>query len=164
VFDEKLASALNFTEEELAANRDRYMTKAQRVRLRREFMRYRVGLALTVGAIWSLIWAWLWLNARDNQNMYLLINVVGVIPLVGNAFSSWRSVKLDLLKGDVAMEAGHIGLQFIGRGISALTIQQVIFSMSSEVLSAFRDGARYRIYYAPHTKHILSAEPMRDDE
>lgn len=169
MFDEKLARVLNFTEEDLVANRQGYMTKEQRVKLRK--MVIKRGIYQPLGVFWiytAVIFFLIFSGAAHAQGRDLrAISVVGfVVASVAMGiytYYAWRRLRDDLHKGDVAMEAGRIALEVGMRGRNSLTIQMTTFAINAETLLAFRNDARYRIYYAPHTKLILSAESMKDD-
>jgi hypothetical protein len=39
----------------------------------------------------------------------------------------------------------------------------LIFAINKPIFLAFKNGDPYRIYYAPHSKTLLSAEWLRDE-
>jgi hypothetical protein len=169
MFDEKLARVLNFTEEDLTANRQGYMTKKQRVKLRTMVRKRTIYQPL--GVFWIYLAVIFFLifsgaadtNGRDMRGIVAVGFVVASVAMGIYTYYAWRRLHADLHKGDVAMEAGRIALEVGMRGKNSLTVQYTTFSINAETLLAFRNDAHYRIYYAPHTKLILSAESMKDE-
>jgi hypothetical protein len=162
MFEQKLARALKFTEEDLIANRDGYMTKAQRIRLRQRTMRNNiypplvaVGV-LIVGGIVAVSSG----RPIDNRDTTFLLIALMIGGLVGYAYFQWHRLRVDLLKGDVVMQEGRIGLRVGTRGANSLMIRKMTFPINAETLLAFHNDANYRIYFMPHSKRILSAEPI----
>jgi hypothetical protein len=176
MFDEKLAKALKFTEEDLIANRDGYMTKPQRVTLRKSFSWWRAGLWLVGSSACLSISVWaqiqLFLNAAKQDITYpfsspLLFSVycLPFIAFIGIwvifAYFGGRNARADLRKGEVAMVEGIVTIQRRNTSRPKLCVDNgwwflIPYKASSTVV----EGKYYTIYYAPHTMQILSAEPM----
>jgi hypothetical protein len=163
VFDEKLASALNFTEEELAANRDGYMTKEQRRRFRSEG---RGNIAqLSVLAILCAFLALCFMMALPitefdyliRNGLFVIFGLV-IVFCVYNAFADWILRKADLRKGAVISIEGNIQFRLNLNNVRELTIRGETLHFRQDALSAFQEGERYRLYMPPYTKQVLSAE------
>lgn len=182
--EDRLMSKLGFSADDLAANRDGYMTKEQREQLRNDLLPFAtlvMGLTMTVLLIVAhFVIQWL-LSLQDwNDNriygMFLIILVIAgliCIPwgMLDVAIRQHRT-RLDLHKGIVKSACGpaqlEIGWRVMGirirtRNRHQLTIEGVRFGVSENVLLAFHAGTSYCVYYAPHRKIILSAEAVYAD-
>lgn len=167
-----LAKALKFTHDDLRANREGYMTQEQRKQLRRSGI--NVYLPAVVGAvilsIAFLFLLTLFLNGQYHNQLLLLLGILGlmILWLVRFAYLQWRKLKADLEKGDVKKVAGRVRFNIfqIGNRIYNRTvrIERERFHVSTPVLLAFKNGERYRVYYAPNTKTPLSAERVPENE
>lgn len=179
--EDRLMSKLGFTADELTANREGYMTEAQRERLRRALMPYGslvVGLSMTVLLIVSyfVIQRLLGLeNLRDDGTFLVILLVAGLICIPWGMLDvaiRQRRTRLDLHKGIVKSACGpaqlEIGWRVLGiklrtRNTHQLLIGGMRFAVSENVLLAFHDGTSYCVYYLPHRKIILSAEAVYAD-
>lgn len=179
--EDRLMSKIGFSADELTANREGYMTEAQRERLRRKLIPYGslvMGLSITVllivsyfGIQWLLGLSYL----NDKGASLIILVIVGVIGIPLAMLESGihqRRTRLDLHKGIVESACGLVHLEFgwrvMGirirtRNSHQLTIDGVRFAVSESVLLAFHDGTSYCVYYAPHRKIILSAEAVYAD-
>lgn len=162
-----LATALKFNDNDLMANRDGYMTKEQRVRLRRiGLSRYLPSAfgSIVFGIAFFLCLLLLLTGLRDGQLLFLL-SIFGFMSvwLAGYAYVHWRKFKADLEKGNVAMAAGQIRLNIYGFGNRigfSVGIEKQSFGVKRRILLAFKNGEPYQIYYAPHSRTLLSAEHL----
>lgn len=173
-----LMDKLGFDDETLTANRDGYMTKAQRERLRQtlEFSALAAGLFMTgfvVAAYFLIRWLLSLSAIEDAASVFLVIlGAAGVICipwLMYTIHTQQRQTRSDLEKGTVLAACGpahlEVGWRVIGvkvrtRNTHQLTIDSLRFAVSDAVLLAFHDGSPYCVYYLPHRKIILSAEPL----
>lgn len=166
-----LMQAIGFTEEDLDANREGYMSKRQRVILgsNRTFW----NTLTTFAAILAIPLAFLFsfcsfISAPSSSfklgNMALFcLLIAGIIYFMKR---KWARVIDDLRTGDVSAIEGRVKLDFADRGnwsLYSLAISGEIFNVKKSVFLAFKNGDPYRIYYAPHSKTILSAEWLRDE-
>ena len=73
----------------------------------------------------------------------------------------------DIRKGEVDVAEGRVILDVIGQGNSgnaySARIENVTFAINKPIFLAFKNGDPYRIYYAPHSKTILSPEWLREE-
>ncbi len=165
--DSMLAEALKFTHDDLSANRDGYMTKEQRKRLRliglSQYLPSAVG-SIVFGA--AFILCLLLLLARLRDNTLLILSAFfgfGSLWLAGYAYVQRRKFKADLEKGDVVEAAGQINLNIFGlsnRVSFSIGIEKQRFRVTRQILLVFKNGEPYRIYYTPNTKTLLSAEQI----
>jgi hypothetical protein len=69
--------------------------------------------------------------------------------------------------GDVSKIEGHAALVRVPGGEEDryyLQIGQLKFEVKFEQLRTFHDGEHYRVYYAPNSRTLLSAEPVTAGE
>jgi hypothetical protein len=158
-----------FSLEELTANRDGYITKQQRQELERQReLRYRLRPVIPVVAVVIALYAVVD-GIRIHDTLASRIGIVGLISiLAGIAFfivhSQYRGLKADLYKGDVTSVEGILRKPEIRwRGTYILQIQKLRFNVSRELYGVFDVGIIYRIYYAPHSKMILSVESSEQE-
>lgn len=174
--DRSLMHGLNFSAEDLAANRDGYMTFEQRARLRRRAMLDAgsyLAFACLVGLFFFMM---LSVAFSDNVPSSLILGGLltltgmfglGTVIVFGAMAHRWRLYRADLYKGDVSTTAGSVSLDIQDWGRRAsykVRVERLTFDVSKKALLAFKNGERYRVYYAPNSKTLLSAEPMPDDE
>lgn len=180
--DPALAAALEFTAEDLAANRDGVLSDAQREALRRKRRSFLlegfgtfgvfglVGLGLTVS-----------LAAMFSQNGEPLLGflLIGVFVTLGffvfwkptrdtirQARGRWRDFEADLNKRGIGQVSGPVRLEIMRRGRYSsfrLFIAGYEFVVSSETLLAFKNGEPYHVYFTAHTLILLAAEPANDE-
>jgi len=164
--------ALNFTEEDLAAKREGYLTKKQRSELNGVRQSWKIFFALAIAAIpfgtgWAIVD-----GIRIHDSVASRLGIVGLIWTVSLGIAIYVEFKknkpdLDLHKGDVVVVEGpaQVGRRiFAQRGSPPyyVTVQGVTWPIRGMVFSAFKNGDPYAIYYAPHSKTILSAEWLRE--
>jgi hypothetical protein len=96
-------------------------------------------------------------------NVILAFVLVGII--LAFARHRWRWFNDDLRKGEIANIEGRVRLDIADNGRSSsysVAIEKTIFRINKQVFLAFKNGDPYRIYYAPHSMKMLSAEWLRD--
>jgi hypothetical protein len=168
MFNENLARALDFTEDDLATNREGKLSTRQKEFLRRKaFSEIKDQPAVQrFGCFWLLLLVGLFVGAIGGDVVTVTVArlVVGlpVIILVFQFFRVWRHIGMDMDKGTVTSDTGKVSLK-VGEYDHLLSFPNVAFAIGEDVLLAFHNDESYRIYYAPNTRVILSAEPMRDD-
>jgi hypothetical protein len=164
-----LMDAIGFTEEDLEANRNEYITKKQRMRLDRErnawkSLRVLAMLACPIGIIIAI-----WDGIRIHDTVASRIGISGfiIVMTTGIATYTWlkmRGFSADLYKGEVSVISGQVKLrsEFHRNGWHySVKIQNVKFpNIPQSVFQAFEEGSYYNIYYAPHSKMIFSAERL----
>jgi hypothetical protein len=167
---EHLKLAIGFTEEDLQANQDRYITKRQRLILNRERSGWRLFCysAVVLSPILCALALLDGLIAGDPvQSRISIISLICGLTAIffTYCYLKWQQYDSDLSKGDVAVVEGHVTLrQHQERNGTRyeIRVQSRTFTVSISVFDAFRDGDLYAIYYSPHTKKLLSAEWLPD--
>lgn len=159
--EQDLQKALDFTDKDLQANRDGYMSKRQRKVLLRRFWKYiRYILISSVG---FLVFCIVCIFVFDNGIVRAGVFIFGILPIliaVGLGFvwanSQFRAIQADLRKGNVETISG----QASKRSVYVMVIESIRFEMHEDIGVLFQDGAGYVVHYAPHSKRILSAEKL----
>jgi len=159
----RLAAALNFTAIDLNANRTGDISLAQADRLRRTWRRLLITSLIALGVIVLTAALFLYAGQRTPSAILLLI---GIALTVGNALLMGRLVQAYFrLRGDlcppIVVQEGTITrtLRVAGRGRAYLiAIDGQPLYVTKPVFNAFADSTRYRLYRAPASKIILSAE------
>ncbi|MBI1256489.1 MAG: hypothetical protein GC204_03370 [Chloroflexi bacterium] len=149
---------LDFTLEDLEANREGRFTDSQRALLRRALLRdtliYGLLSLLPLGGIIVLL-SGAAEHAPNGVILAILIILSGLlIVYIARQFYATRA---DLAR-EVKVAVGEAGLHNLGRGGFGLSIGQQNFLISKSLYAAFAEGKFYRVYYAPRLKRILSAE------
>jgi hypothetical protein len=167
-----LKIAFRFDNEDLDANRNGYMTKRQRARLRKKGWEKIIPRGIIVGVFALVIGCSL--TAIPNLEFSLSGYVVTVlcVMLAGMAIPlislgrQWQRIRFDLVKGDVSIRKGPVLLDIIGgreyKGSVSYRLHQgdIWFDITKEQLLALKHDGRYQIYFAPNSKVILSVEPL----
>jgi hypothetical protein len=165
LIDTRLRKALNFKEDDLIANRDGYMTKAQRKRLRQDQMDVGYG-CLAAGFLFPLVMLCQVISSVSTGHplngfgvAWVLFGFVLLAAAAGFFYSHRRNVIADLRKGNVLMLEGYVEITPLKHHKMHLQIENVGFTIRET--SAFNTESVYRIYYAEHTMHPLSAEVVK---
>jgi hypothetical protein len=174
----KLLDALSVTEFDLEVNRKGHISPDQhRLIFRQKLQQHHIANVLLVGTVigWILIGHGVsvylkWAQPFDGINHlmsylspFMGLFVLGLV-LVGAYHYIWRSVQADIQAGKVASITGRVGIE-IDEGkfpTHKLHIEEQSFQVSREVLMAIQNGQVYRLYYAPHSHVLLSAERVAD--
>lgn len=164
----KLMVAFNFSGEDLQANHDGYLTKQQRSKLNRDRTSWKIFLALTLatipfGTIWAIID-----GIHIHDTVASRIGIIGLIWIVCGVIAVYiwldkKRLDRDLYKGEVQHVEGRVEVGerlFRQRGTPRYYVRIQGISWNTDFInySAFKHGDPYVIYYAPHSKTILSAE------
>jgi hypothetical protein len=155
-----LMCAFNFTPDDLDANQHGYMTKEQRVRLRRKRWERLIpyfGLGLP-------LFLFLAVMMTDNfLTMSLGTCLIGplLVSMVYLGFLDWQVVKRDLYKGDVATATGYyeVGI-WDGSKAYKFTAEGITFILWEKQRLALKKGDCYRVFFTPNSKIILSIEAL----
>src|SRR5258707_8100574 len=167
----ELSRALEFSSEDLKANRDGYMTKEQRKKLRNKGRRtaamvgFYPGFALLLFIDQTILsrlnYSSELIHALANFSEFFIAAIVWII--LARAII-YQHFKTDLYKGKAEYIGGRVHLFSENRGRRKfnyrLIISNQIFAISEKISAAFDDGEFYGVYYAPKTKTILSAEKL----
>lgn len=151
---------LNFTREDLDANRAGVFSDAQRATLRRSLLIESAlyGFFALVALAGLLV-----INANTGSqtsagaSVMTLVLALLVVLFMISLLAGYRSAHADLSSGVSAL-TGRAHLTTLGRGRYSLSFGQQRFHVSAAVYSAFVEGRLYRVYYTPHQQTLLSAE------
>jgi hypothetical protein len=159
-----LMQAIGFMEDDLEANREGHISRRQRVILENDqtFRNTLITFAAILAIPLTLLFSCISFSEFGNTALFCFL-IAGIIFFMRR---SWARVNDDLRMGDVRAIEGWVKLDFANRGnwsLYSLAINGEIFSVKKSVFLAFKNGDPYRIYYAPHSKTILSAEWLRDE-
>jgi hypothetical protein len=158
-----LATVLNFTPEDLTANRERKLSEAQRARLQRSLLREAVlyGVAEAVIVVILLIAISATLQESEDVPAIILLGLAllsSIYPIY--MVVRYRATRAELTAGMVERATGRVSMDKREGGIYRMEIGSRSFAIRKTVREAFEDGGQYHVYYAPRTKTILSAEPL----
>jgi hypothetical protein len=164
-----LAEALDFTDEELALNRDGQLSERQLDELFSEAHQYR-SLEMLVYVIAALIGIVIILDGiRRGDTVSSRIAILGVFGALayGLIFIIHRHRVHHQHDADGAVEAvqGQVSLNISGTSSSTTYTVRTAdgkFNVGREVFFAFKNGDPYALYYAPRTRRVLSAEWLRE--
>lgn len=149
-----LARVHHFDLSSLAANRQGQLSARQRLRLTRGV----VGLQVVIVGLMGLL-VWMVVKAPQTEPWSTLI--IGLI-LAGVAYATYRRVS-DLLAGQVAQMEGFVS-RVENTSDDSSTYYYVLdgkrFQVSSSAYAALVEGLRYRLYYTPTSKKLISIEPL----
>ena len=158
-----LQQALDFTDEDLQANREGYMTKRQRKNIDqiRTEMRFVQFVGVGMGIIF-LFGCAIWLDPVCFGLMALSIPLT-----IFASVSQSRRASRDLYKGMVLSIDERIKLikQREGLGYIRCYVQagEGQFRISKRAYKSLQNRGFYRIYFAPNTSKILSIEALKWD-
>ena len=163
-YEDFLMRALSFTEDDLALNAAGQLSAAQMNRLKTQrttTASLAVALSVIVGGL--LLFANGYARSLAPLVMMVLIFVLftvvtGIIPAV--------QMTRDLQAGVQGAE-GRVELDTIPRRkrtVYLVKLDGQKFKVQKQTFLAFKNGDPYRIYYAPHSRTILAAEWLRDDD
>ncbi len=164
-----LMTALNFTEADLDANRDGQLSEEQYVSLQSKRTYWRYGVIGITG--FAVILSAAGIRMLPGYD-YAPANIVMLFCLLFGgiqfltAFYYWmryRAVTSDLRDQTVAAAQGIAMLESLGFGKMTVRVGDRTFMMKDKAGLAFKNGDPYCLYYAPHSKILLSAEWLRED-
>lgn len=165
-YEDVLMAALDFTEADLAANETGEYSRRQIDALKRR--RVLSGVAFTsAGAVVSALALLIGMVAASGSGAMLAVFIAALLALtvIVTVINALR-VTRDLRDGARVVE-GRVELA-TNQGEQAnyyfVNVERVKFRVKKSVFLAFKNGDPYRLYYAPHSKSILSAEWLRDDD
>jgi hypothetical protein len=160
-----LADVLNFSADDLAANRAGVLSGAQKARLERGWRRtFWIIMALVVGCSLAAT-ILLFLGQQNGSPILSIIGIAVTVinaALVGLGAQSYLRASRDLRGGRVATLNGVVTHTIRVSGRAATYIlkvdgQEIV--VSKPVFFAFEEGKQYRLYRAPASKTLLAAEP-----
>lgn len=166
-----MMSGLKFNEDDLAANREGYMSQAQRERMRSDRASWFLGTMLSLlawpGASYIAIADGIRIHDTFNSRMGILALITALsLSAAAYCWQQKRHYDADLYKSHVEVAEGRIRLDIISQGKSGVAytfdVADAHFEVSKNVFLAFKNGDPYAVYYAPHTHTLLSAEWLRE--
>ena len=158
-----LKNALKFTDFDLSINRAGRLSDQNVDYLRQRRVRY-IAVFVVAAVIASVV---LPIRAASwyTQIACMVIPLIAAV-LVG-AYNVWRSALLtfDMRDGLVEAAQGIVYLRIMGGNYTGyvLRVGDLRFTISHDVYRAFTDRDPYTIYYAPNSRTLLAAEPLRTD-
>jgi hypothetical protein len=157
-----LATTLNFTEDDLKANREGRLSAAQQGRLRSQVIFGIVGAALMVLV---LLGVGLWIVALGSwwvaSAFFTLALLIFVLNRSGRGKfgEEVRAGAVALAAGEITLTANEVSNPNGGVTEYLLTVNGESFVIPRDAFIAFEDNAVYRVYYLPHSRIVLAAEP-----
>ncbi len=160
-----LADILNFSADDLAANRAGQLSDAQKQRLTRGWRRTLwivIALVVVCGLTATVL---LFLGQRSGSS---ILSVIGVVVTVINALivgvgaQSYLRTSSDVRGGRVAAITGVVShtIRVSGRVATyVLKVDDHEIVVPKPVFFAVDDARSYRFYRAPSSKTLLAAEP-----
>lgn len=165
-----LSEALQFTEEDIAANREGSLSPAQQARLRRGFRRTLIAGIIGIIVIGLGATTLIFLGQQNNS---MVLVVLGIALTVLNAFIVGFLVRSRLrLQSDlthpVKMQDGIVSrtLRISGRSPTyILKFEGDEIIVNKVTFNAFIDGAVYKLYRTAASETLITAElvGMRDE-
>ncbi|MBZ0293784.1 MAG: hypothetical protein K8L99_14550 [Anaerolineae bacterium] len=164
----ELMNALDFTPQELEANKEGYLTKRQRHRLsdERSFWRFFDRLIKAASPILIILAALDGIRIGDTiSSRAVIISLMCIITFTLLLYigTRWRKLDKDLSKGDVTAVEGIVKLtRFRKRNGMAyrIYIHQEYFDVPGHIYIAFEQGKSYALYFTPHSRTLISAEQL----
>jgi hypothetical protein len=159
-----LAEVLRFSPDDLNANRAGLLADGQRDRLLRQWTVTRVPFIIALIVIGLLATVFLFFGGESDSPV---LNVIGVgltlvnAAIVGLAANTWLRTRRDVRDGRVQTLEGELRHTIrINRRVRVymLDIAGERLAVPRPVFNAFEEGVRYRLYRAPFTGLLLSAE------
>lgn len=173
--NDELRRVLHFQPADLEANREGWLSEAQKARLHRmayRGMRRVIALMAGLGLLTLALIAWpdVPMVCAAYTTLPLMITLV-VIWLLRN---DSRRMDHEISRGHVSVVEGYpvrIARQrrqldpdtgtHIDKTQHFIRIGGQEFRSSTRIYAAFKDGARYRVYYLPQSQRIVAAEVTR---
>lgn len=161
-----LAEALQFTNDDLAANRAGQLSGAQAARLRRNVRRTLTAILAIV--FFSILLATV-LIFLGQQNGSVVLTLVGIVLTIFNAgvvgfgVQSWARYRIDVGATPVLAQEGEVArtLRLVGRTpLYIVTFQGSRIAVSKDAFNAFGEGTTFRLYRSAGSKTLLSAEKV----
>jgi hypothetical protein len=167
-YEERLMATFAFDEDDLEANQAGYFSAQQRDRFQAKHIK-----GVWTAAFFSLLVAGVLggiLVGIPTPSPIQIILTVGIL-MFGGLLSFFalqiRRLRADLQEDRVLTAEGRIDLSLKTGQNKAdyfLRVAGMRFPIKKRAFLAFKNGDPYRIYYAPHSKRILSVEWLRDND
>jgi uncharacterized protein YpmS len=165
-----LMLALDFTAEDLEANRKGRLSEKQRLSLGSRSWKTSLGYSVLslIFAVFAILPALRLVRVdpafRDQGDVLLMVFFASLAAIpAGLAFMRWRKIMTDTVGGTVNSVRGVVStnVKQASRGNVRyiLKVQNVEFQVSKAAMQAFTNHAPYIVYFAPITLSVLAAEP-----
>lgn len=148
-----------YQESDLAYNRVGVLSPAQKERMRREWRHFR-----TIGAAFGLVIAavGILLALAGERGAWICTGVFAAVIALG-LFRFDHIVQAVQRQGAVALIVGSVRRELDyddGAAIYSLVVDAARLRLDDRSdYDQFEDGGRYRVYYLPRTRYVVSAEP-----
>lgn len=164
-YEAVLMNSLNFDENDLNFNDQGLLSELQLDALRgQRNLHGMVTVALMAVFIVCLRVFGMYLLSLELCFMTLIFGSLGVLVLYV-AFTGWFNAYQDVKKGRAEMVEGYTTIDIKSaykNGVYyVVNVKGVEFRVDKRVFLAFKNGEPYRVFYAPNTKKLLSAEWLR---
>ena len=164
-YEDLLMAALDFTEADLEANQAGELSARQIKALekRRGLMFMGVFASIVVMALFFLLASVM--QPSDDAFVFYFFAVFPALLAIYLAYNVYRSSS-DTRERRSAVVEGRVALDVSGGQNSAnfaIKLENKKFRLNKRQFLTFKNGDPYRVYYAPRSKRILSAEWLRDD-
>jgi hypothetical protein len=156
-YDDGLMRALDFKEADLELNRRGEMSKYQ-------LERVRGSLAAIDAVMLILVVAGVLISLYVAQLYTILGFIAAIFCLIMGSLlftyieTEWRGLARDRQAQKILQVEGYIHLDVTNAHSFKVVICDSEFCISKAMFLAFKNGEQYRIYYAPGTRKIFSAE------
>lgn len=162
-----LMDALSVGADDLAANQDGVLSKAQAPVLRNERNRQlTIAFFRLIVALWIIYTCALSGNINlfeDPTSLFFPLVLTGMaIVFSGVPLSKGFLFHRDQSLGKVRTTEGHIRLDIIGKDKYAVFMGEEQFDVSKETFLAFKNNDPYRLYYVPFSNTLVAAEWLYD--
>lgn len=164
--DFALMQALDFTTEDLNANRRGQLGEHQKARLRKQIARYdlMMGIWLALAALTAFASAALMFEAHSSNAWggFLFAVAFGYIGLTNDG--ARQKLNADLRQDQTQTVAGWVMPSTTLKGgdtparLFKLTIDEHIFFVDGKAYPYFQKGTFYRVYFTPRERRILAVE------
>ncbi len=165
-YEDVLMAALNFTEDDRAANEAGSLSVGQVSTLQQQRTRQIRSITLMCAFVLALALFVMVAVTLATVPMLAFIVLFMVVATV-NGTRSIQRLNHDLQANVEAVE-GRIELDLRsaedGSGNYFVWLDGRKFKVQRDGFLAFKNGDPYRLYYTPHTKMILSVDWLRDDD
>jgi hypothetical protein len=160
---EALMIAIGFNEEDLEANQDNILSPNQKFYLARQRLPMScVQVSITV-ILCLLVSVFLISDLTSGKMGIGFILTALLLLAVAPTLWRWYTTMNDIKMNQVIAIQGRAILDLDNRNQYFLQIGDLVFKVNKDVFLAFKNGDPYALYYAPHSRTILSVEWLRPE-
>jgi hypothetical protein len=141
------------------------MTHQQREELKAQFMQHNLEWLLVGAVLWIAAIVMLFVSDLGNIRWLVALTIiaVGLLPMIVGG-RKWQQVNLDLQGEVVEYLDGVVSTytQSAGRNGKTfhLSIASEKFMIPKDLFLSINRGESYRVYYSPHSRFVVGAEPL----